>query len=108
MTSESDAATHASDDGVHASGPPGFDLASWGIARTPPRSPVGARVPNPVAEQWTAAVAGVAATHGISKGNAAACGLLVALSHMDEWASLAKQVGGEGGGEAEVSAEDHG
>jgi hypothetical protein len=71
--------------------------ADWGIR---PRAggendkvTAGARVPPAVAKEWNDAVATVAKRKGISKGNAAALGMLVAVGALDSWLEMAEQVG---------------
>ena len=84
-----------------AADPSSLAPADWGIARKSAGTSIGARVPVLVAERWTQAVADIAKTYGITKGNAVACGILVALGRMDEWHSLAQDVGGRDNDEAD-------
>lgn len=106
MTDAPDAAAHASEEGAQGGDSQPLDLASWGITKKPTPGFVGARVPNPVAEQWNATVAEIAKMFKISKGNAAACGLLVAILHSGEWASLAREVNGQDRGDTELPVVD--
>jgi hypothetical protein len=78
-----------------------LDPARWGIKEAPPprdgqdnKRNVGARVPTPVATEWGDHVALVAETNGITKGNAAAAGLIIATKHLDEWNAMAAKIGG--------------
>lgn len=78
-----------------------LDPAKWGIKETPPRDEaekrtVGARVPVPIGDEWNGNVSAIADATGLTKGNVAAVGMLIAIQHKDEWVSLARKVSAEG------------
>lgn len=89
-----------------------IDPAEWGLKETPRRDEsdkrgIGARVPAVVADKWGRHVAEVARAHRITKGNAAAAGLLIAAAHLAEWHELAGRIAADSGtGQSDAAGGD--